>query len=44
MERAMGEDYKEAAKFTKEAAFDASSQANQVAMAATKACVFMKNT
>ena len=44
IEQAMNVDYKEAAKFAKEAALDASSRVNQVAMAATNACAFVENT
>ena len=44
MERMINEDYKEAAKFAKEATLDTNSRANQVAMAATKACAFVENT
>ena len=43
-EQAMNKEYKSAVEFTKEAALDASTRANKVAMAATKACSFVENT
>ena len=42
--RAMNEEYKSALQFAKEAAIDASTQANKVALAATKAYFFVENT
>ena len=44
IEGAMSEEYKSAAQFAKEAALNASTRANKVAMAATKACSFVENT
>ena len=40
----MNEEYKTALQFAKEAALDASTRANKVALAATKACSFVENT
>ena len=40
----MNEEYKSALQFTKEAALDASTRANKIALAATNACPFVANT
>ena len=40
----MNKEYKSALEFAKEAALDASSRANKVALATMKACSFVENT